>query len=101
MAHTIILCQFGPKLSSRQWSDYENPAEAMDGVCQMYEHRLKQLNPNRRKITYDISELFKFVDTLPDLSALVFNDQVNSYLPHNKEWIKSKVFEHLKNQAGN
>lgn len=52
-------------------TDYESPGEAMDGICQMYEHRLKQLNPNRRKITYDISDLFTFIDNLPDLSALV------------------------------
>jgi hypothetical protein len=32
-----------------------------------YEHRLKQLHPSRAKITYDISDLFTFIDTLPDL----------------------------------
>jgi len=99
MSHTIILCQFGSKLSTRQWSDYETPGEAMDGICQMYEFRLKQLNPERRKITYDISDLFTFVDSLPDLSALVFDSRVNAYVPHNKDWVKNRVYEHLKTQA--
>mmetsp|Transcript_11009 Transcript_11009/g.15841 ORF Transcript_11009/g.15841 Transcript_11009/m.15841 type:complete len:103 (-) Transcript_11009:60-368(-) len=98
--HTIVLCQFGNKLTTRQWSDYETVEDAMDGICQMYEHRLKKLNPNRKKITYDISDLFNFVDDLPDLSALVFNARDASYTPRNKEWIKDRVFQHLKKQAG-
>lgn len=66
----------------------------------MYEHRLKQLNPNRRKITYDISDLFSFIDNIPDLSCLVFNKQISAYVPHDKKWMKNRVFEHLKKQAG-
>lgn len=45
---------------------------AMDGVCQMFEKRLKELNPQMRSITYDINDLYHYIDVLPDLSALVF-----------------------------
>ena len=44
----------------------------MDGVCQMFEKRLKELNPQMRSITYDINDLYHYIDVLPDLSALVF-----------------------------
>ncbi len=98
MSHTIILCQFGTKLTTRQWSDYETKEKAMEGICQMYELRLKHLNPDKKKITYDISDLFSFVDLLPDLSALVFNEQINSYMPYNKDWVKTSVYEYLKAQ---
>jgi len=98
--HTIVLCQFTPKGNSRQYSDFDTVEGAMDGVCQMFEHKLKQQNPDKKKITYDISDLFKFIDELPDLSCLVFNRKVSAYEPHNKEWIKSSVFAHLKQQAG-
>ena len=39
----------------------------------MFEKRLKQLNPNMRQITYDINDLYTYIDSLPDLSALVFS----------------------------
>jgi len=73
--------------------------KAMDGICQLYENALKTSNPNKRKITYDISELFTYVDQIPDLTCLVYNQQLYAYTPHNKAWIKDRVFNHLKKQA--
>uniref|UniRef100_A0A8C9PXA4 Enhancer of rudimentary homolog n=1 Tax=Spermophilus dauricus TaxID=99837 RepID=A0A8C9PXA4_SPEDA len=43
----------------------------MLGVCKMYEEHLKRMNPNSPSITYDISQLFDFIDDLADLSCLV------------------------------
>jgi hypothetical protein len=31
--------------STRTFSDFETVADAMNGICQLYEQRLKQLNP--------------------------------------------------------
>lgn len=42
------------------------------GVCKMYEEHLKRMNPNSPSITYDISQLFDFIDDLADLSCLVW-----------------------------
>jgi hypothetical protein len=42
------------------------------GVCKIYEEHLKRQNPNTPSITYDISQLFDFVDQLADLSCLVY-----------------------------
>lgn len=41
------------------------------GVTKMYEARLKEVNPFQGHITYDITELYGFIDELGDLSALV------------------------------
>ena len=38
----------------------------------MYETRLKELNPHLTDITYDVSHLFAFIDSLGDLSALAY-----------------------------
>ena len=65
----------------------------------MYEQKLKAQNPQHRNITYDISDLFYFIDTLGDLSCLVFNDQLGAYQPYGKEWIKQRVFARLKQQV--
>eukprot|EP00456_Euglypha_rotunda_P012278 TRINITY_DN1344_c0_g1_i1.p1 TRINITY_DN1344_c0_g1~~TRINITY_DN1344_c0_g1_i1.p1 ORF type:complete len:109 (-),score=22.44 TRINITY_DN1344_c0_g1_i1:133-459(-) len=98
--HTIVLAQFTSKPNSRQYSDFESVQHAMDGVCQMFEHKLKQQNPNRRKITYDISDLYEFIDKLPDLCCLVFSPELTAYVPRDKKWIKKQVFAHLRKQAG-
>ena len=41
------------------------------GVCKIFEEFLKRQNPNIPSITYDISQLFDFIDQLADLSCLV------------------------------
>jgi hypothetical protein len=44
----------------------------------MFERRLKELNPGLRNITYDITDLYNFIDQLADMSALVYSQQVSS-----------------------
>ena len=97
--HTIVLVQYTASHSTRSYLDFETVSDAMDGVVKLYEQRLKQLNPGLRNITYDISDLFKYIDVLGDLSCLVFNAETNTYVPYGKEWIKSRVFQHLKDMA--
>lgn len=41
------------------------------GICGQFEKRLKDANPNLRNITYDISDLYKYIEALTDMSALV------------------------------
>jgi len=117
--------------STRTFSDFESVADAMNGICQLYEQRLKQMNPGKfscptpsisghflahpanalqrfgltrrsgvgvRNITYDITELYGFIDQLGDLCCLVHNGY-GAYEPHNKQWVKDRVFAHLKRMA--
>jgi len=99
MPHTIVLVQTTGSRTSRSFHDYEQQGAAMDGICQMYEAKLKSVNPTLRQITYDIADLFTFIDQLGDLSCLVFEDSVGAYRPYGKDWIKQKVFQRLKGQA--
>ena len=41
------------------------------GICKMYEEHLRQMHPHSASITYDISQLFEFIDNLVDMSCLV------------------------------
>ena len=43
----------------------------ISGVCKIFEEYLKRMNPNAPSITYDISDLFEFIEKLADLSCLV------------------------------
>ncbi len=77
-SHTIILLQPVPDRRSRTFLDFETVGNAVDGtiphlaglqrlqvcgalnapaaagVCGLFEKRLKELNPTRRQITYDV-----------------------------------------------
>ncbi|GAB4821677.1 hypothetical protein N2152v2_008723 [Parachlorella kessleri] len=89
-AHTILLMQTGPDKRSRTFMDYETVTLAMDGLCSTFERKLKELNPNLRSITYDIGDLYSYIDQMPDLSALVFDPQLAAYIPYGKDWLEMK-----------
>lgn len=97
--HTILLIQFNNTLGSRTFLDYPTLAAAVDGVCALYEKELKSLNPKAPQITYDVSDLYNFVDALVDISLLVYHEPIHGYLPRDREWVKKTIFSHLKAQT--
>ncbi|KAJ1703565.1 hypothetical protein LUZ63_003344 [Rhynchospora breviuscula] len=99
--HTIILMQTTQSRGSRTFQDYDSISRAMDGICNFYERKLREIDPTNQHITYDISDLYNFIDGLADLSALVFDHNIQAYLPHDRQWIKQKAFQHLKRLATN
>lgn len=101
MAHTILLVQANSRMESRTYSDFESVNDCMEGVCKIFEEHLKRKNPNTPTITYDISQLFDFIDTLVDLSCLVYQKSSSTYAPFNKEWIKEKIYVLLRQAANN
>lgn len=70
MSHTILLVQPGSRPETRTYSDYESVNECMEGVCKIYEEHLKRRNPNTPTITYDISQLFDFLDQVIDCDII-------------------------------
>ncbi|XP_013380708.1 enhancer of rudimentary homolog [Lingula anatina] len=100
MSHTILLIQPTKKPDSRTYSDYESINECLEGICKIYEEHLKKAHPQSPSITYDISQLFDFIDQLHDLSCLVFQKSSTTYCPRNKDWIKEKIYIMLRKQAG-
>ena len=64
-----------------------------------YEKELKVLNPKLENMTYDISDLFPYLDQLADISLMVFQDAIHAYLPRNRDWVKRQMFSHLQGQA--
>jgi hypothetical protein len=51
--------------------DFAGVNAAMDAIVKMYEHKLKELNPSAQNITYDVTDLYKYLDNLHDVCALV------------------------------
>ncbi|XP_064603061.1 enhancer of rudimentary homolog [Liolophura sinensis] len=100
MSHTILLVQPNTRPETRTYSDYDSVTECLEGVCKIYEEHLKRLNPDCPSITYDISQLFDFIDQLTDLCCLVYQKSLGTYVPHNKDWLKEKIYIMLRKQAG-
>eukprot|EP01060_Flectonema_neradi_P032973 TRINITY_DN538_c5_g1_i1.p1 TRINITY_DN538_c5_g1~~TRINITY_DN538_c5_g1_i1.p1 ORF type:complete len:108 (+),score=0.84 TRINITY_DN538_c5_g1_i1:55-378(+) len=97
--HTVVLCQPTREISSRIYSDYERTEDSLDGIVQMYETRLKQENPRASDIQYDLVDLLNFIDSLTDISVLVLEPSTKLYKPYGRDWIKNKVYSHIKRQA--
>ena len=70
--HTLLLVQYNLSLGSRTFFDFDSTAAAWDGVCALYEKELKALNPNQKNMTYDVADLYTYIDQLTDISALVY-----------------------------
>jgi regulator of PEP synthase PpsR (kinase-PPPase family) len=98
--HTIVLVQFTQNRSSRTYNDFESVADAMEGILKLYEQKLKEQSPNMKSITYDIKDLYEYIERVTDLSCLVYNPQLQAYVPCGKDWIKRRIYIHLKKLAG-
>lgn len=60
---------------------------------------VRELNPGVETITYDVADLFAYVDKLPALALLVA-ERSGGYSTLDREWIKKRALELLQRQAG-
>ncbi|KAL3147855.1 hypothetical protein ABBQ32_002577 [Trebouxia sp. C0010 RCD-2024] len=97
--HTIVLVQPTNNKSSRTYLDYPSVHHAMDGLCKDFERKLRGLNPTMATITYEITDLYAYIDQMTDMSALVYAPEPNAYIPCNKDWIKKQAYNHLRDQG--
>ncbi|XP_017059199.1 protein enhancer of rudimentary-like [Drosophila ficusphila] len=101
MSHTILFVQQGFLPETRTYCDFESVDECMEGVCKIYEEHLKRQDPYNAMITYDICQLFDFIDTLSDICCIVYQNRTRTYVPHNKEWIKEQIYALLRQASFN
>mmetsp|Transcript_14202 Transcript_14202/g.17010 ORF Transcript_14202/g.17010 Transcript_14202/m.17010 type:complete len:107 (+) Transcript_14202:3-323(+) len=100
MAHTIVLMTNRKgKQMVNSWKQYANTKEAFDGICHNFEEKLKADHPGVKNLTYDISDLFNFIDDCPDIVCMVLDNETHTYIPRDKKWIKTNIFRHLKRQV--
>ena len=68
-------------------------------IITRFEGELSRLNPTRPQLTYEVQDLASYIERMPDLSALVFEDSIQAYVPCGKEWIKGKAVQALQRTA--
>lgn len=94
-----LLVQPTQRTEGRTYADYGSVNECMEAICKMYEEHLKRLNPLSVFITYDVTQLFEFIDRLVELNCLVFHEDTQTYKSHNREWVKERIYMLLSEQA--
>jgi hypothetical protein len=65
------------------------------GIIDTYQRRLKALHPRETNITYNIEELYQFIDGYTELAALVYEPNSMAYAPKDKNWIKERIHNQL------
>lgn len=64
MVHIVLLIQSAKSARTKKWEDFESMSDCCRYICEMFEARLKRENPFLPKITYDITDLYAFVDNV-------------------------------------
>lgn len=116
MVHLILLIQFTNNVKTRRYHDCESIAECVKYICSLYEESLKKRNQNMSYITYDIMNLYQYIDEvilfnlnlsntiliflqMHDLSVLIDRFDGKNYRAYAKEWIKQKIFHVLRDEV--
>ena len=76
-SHFQFLCLAGlwlPAVLHQTWVSPPSLRRLFAVIVSMFEKRLKELNPSLPTISYDIADLYSYLDTFHDFSALVYGD---------------------------
>ena len=107
--HTLLLIQFDEnEPHSRTYLDFDSVSDAMDAIAQIYENKLSdekkkelaaagEATDDLVDVNYDMRGLVAFLDAhFYDIVCMVFDETQKIYVPHGKEWIKSRLYTYLK-----
>lgn len=97
--HTIMLLQETKNLATRTWSEHPTLRQALDYFVSSYERQLKALNPQARELSYTVEDLHVYIDSMADLSALIFAPATKHYMPRNKTYLKQQLLLQLQSAA--
>ncbi|KAA6325816.1 MAG: hypothetical protein EZS28_030787 [Streblomastix strix] len=64
----------------------------------LFEQALAHSDDDYKPAPRFFSEIFEFFDSFIDLGCLIFTPAINAYRPYNREWLKEKLFEHLRRE---
>jgi len=57
--------------TTRTYLDFATKTKAIEGLLRLFEEDLKARRSSAPTITYDIADLYKYLDNLGDISCLV------------------------------
>ncbi|CAI2352632.1 unnamed protein product [Caenorhabditis sp. 36 PRJEB53466] len=96
-SHTILLIQTSSRLDTRTWADFESVTDALDSLCKMFEEFLAKKTSG--PVTYDVSQVYEFLDKMSDISLMIFNRETGQYIGRTRAWIKQQVYEMMRGRC--
>lgn len=64
MVHIVLLIQFTDDPRSKKYEDFSTVHDCCRYICQLFENYLKKANPTLSEITYDITDLYEYIDNV-------------------------------------
>jgi hypothetical protein len=98
--HTVVLIQQSPDTTSRTYTDHDSVNEAINSLIGVFEARQIAKSNQGREVSYTTDQLLGFIDSLFDLSMMTYDKQLKAYIPHDKKFIKNKIYLSLSKQQG-
>ena len=86
--HTILLLQPNENRQSRTFYDFTTVKAAVSGLTEIFQEILRKLNPGKKELADTMADIHRYVDSVPDLSMLVFDARTSQYQPLTKQMIK-------------
>lgn len=86
----MLLLQMDSRGSTRLWAEFPTLQHSIDEIIRLYETNAKETT-TLTKITYQIEDLYRFVDGLHEVCVLEYSETVNAYVPHGRDWVREMV----------
>ena len=93
--HTITLIQKTEFLDSRTFTDHESPAAAINNLVVVFEEYWRNKNQGKRGLTFESKNILEFLDSLHDLSFLIYDKRIKAYAPRDRTWVKNALHQQL------
>jgi hypothetical protein len=91
-----MLVQPEQSRDSRTFYDFPSLKQATSGLTQIFENILRQCNPGKQELSYTMADLHRYIESVPDLSMLVFDPKTAQYRPLTKQMIKGLLQDLVK-----
>lgn len=98
VAKVLLLMQPKGDMESRTYQEFNSLDKCLDYVLKIFEDTLRSRYESGDNFTYDLSDLYEYIDELSQILCLIYSDDARNYTPHDKNWVKSKLYSHLTTQ---
>lgn len=98
--HTILLMQPEQARQSRTFYDFSTLRLALTGLTEIFQEILRRFNPGKKELSYTMADLHRYIDSVPDLSMLVYDAGTRQYQPLTKQAVKGLLQDLVTNGGG-
>jgi hypothetical protein len=94
----LMLVQSKSDTDEGRYKSFGSLEEGFDFVVRIFEDRLRAQFAGKENFSYELIELYEFLDSLQEIACLVRSEETNSYVSHDLNWVKGKLYSHLTQQ---